>query len=53
MRDRTPQSSADYGRCRYQVPEGERLLFQVFLQMPGYPFRDERANPAYRLLLRE
>jgi threonine dehydratase len=46
---------ADYGRILVgiQVPEDERALFQAFLQTLGYPFRDESANPAYRLLLRE
>ncbi|HET6553754.1 MAG TPA: threonine ammonia-lyase, biosynthetic [Dyella sp.] len=46
---------ADYGRILVgiQVPEDERVLFQAFLETLGYPFRDESANPAYRLLLRE
>jgi len=46
---------ADYGRILVgiQVPEGERALFQAFLDTLGYPFCDESENPAYRLLLRE
>jgi len=46
---------ADYGRILVgiQVPEHERAAFAQFLAKLGYPHRDESANPAYRLLLRD
>ncbi|HEY8585213.1 MAG TPA: threonine ammonia-lyase, biosynthetic [Rhodanobacter sp.] len=45
---------ADYGRILVgiQVPPNERALFQRFLVNVGYPYMDESAHPAYRLLLR-
>ena len=45
---------ADYGRVLIglQVPESERGDFQSFLEQVGYDYRDETANPAYRLFLR-
>jgi len=44
---------ADYGRILVgiQVPDAEQLLFQRFLAALGYPYVDESAHPAYRLLL--
>ena len=46
---------ADYGRILVgiQVPEHERAAFAQFLATLGYPYGDESANPAYRLLLRD
>ena len=43
-----------YGRVLMglQVPQGERGDFQTFLDDVGYDYRDETANPAYRLFLR-
>ena len=45
---------ADYGRILVgiQVPDAELPLFQHFVAMLGYPYADESAHPAYRLLLR-
>ena len=45
---------SDYGRVLIglQVPQGERGDFQSFLEQVGYEYRDETANPAYRLFLR-
>jgi len=44
---------ADHGRILVgiQVPAHERALFQRFLATLGYPYRDDSAHPAYRLLL--
>jgi threonine dehydratase len=46
---------ADYGRILVgiQVPDAEQPLFQRFVAMLGYPYVDESAHPAYRLLLRD
>ena len=46
---------ADYGRILVgiQVPDAEQLLFQSFLAALGYPYVDDSAHPAYRLLLRD
>lgn len=46
---------ADYGRILVgiQVPAHERESLNNFLAQLGYPWRDETANPAYRLLLRD
>ena len=46
---------ADHGRILVgiQVPDRECALLQRFLDTLGYPYADESANPAYRLLLRE
>jgi threonine dehydratase len=46
---------ADHGHILVglQVPPAERALFARFLATLGYPYRDESANPAYRLLLCE
>jgi threonine dehydratase len=46
---------ADYGRILVgiQVPPHEREAFARFLPGLGYPYKDESANPAYRLLLRD
>ena len=43
-----------YGRVLMglQVPQRERGDFQTFLDEVGYDYRDETANPAYRLFLR-
>jgi threonine dehydratase len=45
---------ADYGRILVgiQVPDAEQPLFQRFVATLGYPYADESAHPAYRLLLR-
>ena len=45
---------ADYGRILVgiQVPEHDRPGFADFLARLGYAYRDESANPAYKLLLR-
>ena len=45
---------ADYGRILVgiQVPPDDRGAFTAFLERLGYAYRDESANPAYRLLLR-
>jgi threonine dehydratase len=45
---------ADHGRILVgiQVPPSEHALFQQFLDTLGYPYVDESAHPAYRLLLR-
>ncbi|MDE1893725.1 MAG: threonine ammonia-lyase, biosynthetic [Xanthomonadaceae bacterium] len=44
---------ADYGRILVgiQVPAHELALFNRFLASLGYPYCDESAHPAYRLLL--
>ncbi len=44
---------ADYGRvlAGIQAPEEERPGFQRFLDELGYEYREETANPAYRLFL--
>jgi len=44
---------ADYGRvlAGIQVPPEERPGFQRFLDELGYEYREETANPAYRLFL--
>jgi threonine dehydratase len=44
---------ADYGRVLVgmQVPTAQHADFQAFLQQVGYPYWDERQNPAYRLFL--
>lgn len=44
---------ADFGRVLvgFQVPPSEMPAFDAFLAGLGYPFRDERDNPAYRLFL--
>jgi threonine dehydratase len=44
---------ADTGRILVglQVPPAERPLLAGFLDRLGYPYRDESAHPAYRLLL--
>jgi threonine dehydratase len=44
---------ADYGRVLVgmQVPAAQHADFQAFLQQVGYPYWDERQNPAYRLFL--
>jgi threonine dehydratase len=46
---------ADYGRILVgiQVPDTEQPLFQRFVATLGYPYVDESAHPAYRLLLRD
>ena len=45
---------SDYGRVLIglQVPQDERGKFQLFLEQVGYDYREETANPAYRLFLR-
>ena len=45
---------ADHGRILVgiQVPVAEQPLFRRFLATLGYPWVDESAHPAYRLLLR-
>ncbi len=45
---------ADHGRILVgiQVAAAEHALFQRFLDTLGYPYVDESAHPAYRLLLR-
>jgi threonine dehydratase len=45
---------ADHGRILVgiQVPAAEQPLFRRFLATLGYPWVDESAHPAYRLLLR-
>ena len=45
---------SDYGRVLIglQVPQDERGDFQSFLEQVGYDYREETANPAYRLFLR-
>lgn len=45
---------ADYGRILVgiQVRAGDEIALHGFLATLGYPFIDETANPAYRLLLR-
>ena len=45
---------ADYGRILVgiQVPDAVQPLFQRFVATLGYPYVDESAHPAYRLLLR-
>jgi threonine dehydratase len=45
---------ADYGRVLVgvQVPAAGRAAFQSFLDGLGYPYREETANPVYRLFLR-
>ena len=44
---------ADYGRVLVgmQVPKQDKKKFEAFLAELGYPYRDESANPAYRLFL--
>ena len=44
---------ADFGRVLvgFQVPPDDMAAFQAFLSGLGYPYRDERDNPAYRLFL--
>lgn len=44
---------ADYGRILVgiQVPAADKRAFKAFLATLGYPYRDESANPAYRLFL--
>ncbi|MEO9386944.1 threonine ammonia-lyase, biosynthetic, partial [Chromobacterium phragmitis] len=44
---------ADYGRVLVgiQVPSGDALAFQQFLDTLGYPYIEETGNPAYRLFL--
>ena len=44
---------ADYGRVLVgmQVPKRDKRKFAAFLANLGYPYRDESANPAYRLFL--
>ena len=44
---------ADYGRVLVgmQVPARDKRKFESFLEELGYPYRDESANPAYRLFL--
>ena len=44
---------AAYGRVLIgmQVPEGEQVQFQEFLQNIGYPYWEESDNPAYTLFL--
>ena len=44
---------ADFGRVLvgFQVPPNDLPAFDAFLAGLGYPFRDERDNPAYRLFL--
>jgi len=44
---------ADSGRILVglQVPPDEQHLLPGFLERLGYPYRDESAHPAYRLLL--
>jgi threonine dehydratase len=44
---------ADYGRVliALQVPPTEKAAFRRFLKQLGYPYREETANPAYRLFL--
>ncbi len=44
---------ADYGRVLVgmQVPKKEMPAFRRFLSTLGYPYVDERRNPAYRLFL--
>jgi threonine dehydratase len=46
---------ADYGRILVgiQVPDAEQPLFERFVATLGYPYVDESAHPAYRLLLRD
>jgi threonine dehydratase len=43
----------DYGRVLVgmQVPQADAQEFQSFLARLGYPYREETANPAYRLFL--
>ncbi len=45
---------ADYGRVLvgFEVLEEQSLIFENFLRDLGYPFVDERENPAYSLFLR-
>ena len=45
---------ADHGRILVgiQVPAHEHALFRRFLDTLGYPYVDDSAHPAYRLLLR-
>ncbi|CAI8005869.1 L-threonine dehydratase biosynthetic IlvA, partial [Geodia barretti] len=45
---------SDYGRVLIglQVPQDERGKFRLFLEQVGYDYREETANPAYRLFLR-
>ncbi len=45
---------ADYGRILVglQVPAGDSVTFDEFLQTLAYPFVEETANPVYRLFLR-
>ncbi|MDH5536894.1 MAG: threonine ammonia-lyase, biosynthetic, partial [Betaproteobacteria bacterium] len=44
---------ADYGRVLVgmQVPRQDKRKFREFLSKVGYPYRDESANPAYKLFL--
>jgi threonine dehydratase len=44
---------ADYGRvlAGMQVPPSEKQAFRAFLDGLGYAYREETANPAYRLFL--
>jgi len=46
---------ADHGRILVglQVPAAEHALFARFLATLGYPYVDDSAHPAYRLLLRD
>lgn len=45
---------ADYGRVLVgiQIPEGDRLAFQAFVDTLAYPCVEETENPSYRLFLR-
>jgi len=45
---------ADYGRILVgmQVPESDARAFDDFLDMLGYPYKEETNNPAYRLFLK-
>ena len=44
---------ADFGRVLvgFQVPSNDMPAFEAFLSGLGYPFRNERENPAYKLFL--
>ena len=46
--------AADYGRVLIglQIPDGEMVEFQQFLDGLAYPYADESTNPVYRLFLR-
>ena len=45
---------SSYGRVLMglQVPPTDRAAFLAFLDDVGYDYREETANPAYRLFLR-